>query len=217
MRVLFCSLPDEPDACGLVIGEDGFVCPDGVLPGRLTREGGSIQVLACPDDDTPLHRSGGGGIDLCPPDADTLAVCAQYEDLIARGNGRVDRDDAGRKYACPLVADGRDCAIVDHDPAPGWPHVCRRRPPRQGFPAPLSRQVSDGTHDGAAKDDLVHPVHRRNLVQERDMPFRYQRRPEVIAEYPVDPLDVVGEGGARVPRRCDGYRTGLAAAGADAG
>jgi len=38
------------------------------------------------------------------------------------------------------------------------------------------------------------------------MPFRYQPRPEVIAEYPVDPIDVIGECGACVAGWGDGYR-----------
>jgi hypothetical protein len=39
----------------------------------------------------------------------------------------------------------------------------------------------------------------------------------VLAEYTVDPIDVVGERGARVSRRRDGYRPGRGAAGAGRG
>ncbi|KAF5035082.1 hypothetical protein DSECCO2_589360 [anaerobic digester metagenome] len=81
----------------------------------------------------------------------------------------------------------------------------------------LVGEVADRADDRPAEDDLVHPVVGGNLVQERDVALRYQRRSEVLAEYAVDPLDVVGERGPGVSRRRDGYRAGGGAAGADPG
>ena len=45
------------------------------------------------------------------------------------------------------------------------------------------------------------------------MPLWYQRHPEVLAEYAVDPLDVVGECRTGVSRRCNCHRAGRGAAG----
>ncbi len=47
------------------------------------------------------------------------------------------------------------------------------------------------------------------------MPFRYQRRSEVLAVYAIDPLGVIGERRAGVSRRRDRYRAGLGTAGTD--
>ncbi|KAF5029379.1 hypothetical protein DSECCO2_649230 [anaerobic digester metagenome] len=169
------------------------------------------------DDKPRLRRGGGSGVDVGPAAADARAGPRQDEALVALVDGGVDRDEARCEEACSPVTDGRDRPVVGDDVALRRPQVRRGARAREGLPALLVGDVADRAHDRAAEDDLVHAVLGRNFVQECDMAFRYQRRSEVIAEYAVDPLDVVGERGPCVSRRRDGYRVGRGAAGADPG
>jgi hypothetical protein len=64
----------------------------------------------------------------------------------------------GARTLAPLVAYGRDCAVVDDDVAFRRPQVLRGGRAREGLPAVLVRDVADCADDRPAEDDLVHAV-----------------------------------------------------------
>ena len=125
----------------------------------------------------------------------------------------MDRYQSGCKDTHALVADERDCPVIDNNESFFWRKKETGFGPGDRFPAPLFREIPDDPGKAAPDNDLLHPVQVRHLVEERDMAFRDQGGTKMFGIDPVDQRNICGKCGAGISRGSDRDTSRLCPAG----
>jgi hypothetical protein len=113
----------------------------------------------------------------------------------------MDRDKTGSKHAGTSVPNRCDCPGIHDNKTHGRVEIQGGLGSWQWFPALFTRDVTNCRYDGSSHYYLFHPVIIRNLVQECNVPGRYERSTEMVSIDTVNQADIRWKSRPDVTRR----------------
>jgi len=97
---------------------------------------------------------------------------------------------SGCKHAHALIADERNCTVINHNKTLFWREQCAGFRAGNRFPAPLFREIPDDPSYASANNDLFHAVTVWHFVEKRKMTLRDKRCTKMVGIDLVDKRDI---------------------------